>query len=393
MDTLRYWLAANYLPSFGPRTILKLSELLGGIHALFSLSKNDCEAIGLKPAQAQALLQPNWREVDQDLAWRDMAEWHHVISYDSLYYPRQLQSIASPPLVLYVKGDAVLLHAQQIAMVGSRQPSREGVTIATQFAHAFVNKGLVITSGLAQGIDTASHLGALSGKGKTIAVFGTGLATIYPKQNGQLADNIVAQGGALISEFPMLSSPRAEHFPRRNRIISGLSLGVVVVEAALKSGSLVTARHALSQGREVFAVPGSILATYAAGCHHLIQQGAMLVTKVDDVLKELNCANIRQNEDTCHEIKTTQHLDCKESQTTLDNNIFSLPLDLSAKEHHILSLITSSWIPFDQILLLSRLTISELSSMLLSLELRGLIQSVAGGYKRLAAVGEQGISP
>ena len=203
MDTLRYWLAASYLQSVRPTTILKLIEMLGDITALFSLTKDDCKAIGLTSIQITALLQPNWRQVDDDLAWREKAAAHHIISYDSPYYPKQLKTIASPPLVLYVKGDLLLLNSQQIAMVGSRKPSRDGMAIAKQFASIFTKAGLVVTSGLAQGIDTASHEGALSLSGKTIAVFGTGLATIYPKQNEQLAAHIVTEGGALVSEFPL----------------------------------------------------------------------------------------------------------------------------------------------------------------------------------------------
>ena len=163
-------------------------------------------------------------------------------------------------------------------------------------------------------------------------------------------------------------------------------MGVLVIEAALKSGSLVTARHALSQGREVFAVPGSILTNNATGCHYLIKEGAILVTTAHDVLSELDCLKDSRSTTNFDDAVVTQLVDCQESDVVVRNNLSSLPLDLSAKEHHILSLITSSWVPFDQILLLSRLTISELSSMLLSLELRGLIQSVAGGYKRLVAV-------
>ena len=387
MEALRYWIAASYLPGVGTSTLLKILTILGDIKSLFNLTLADYQAIGFAPYQIKALLKPNWQQVDSDIAWSLASPSHHILYYDSLSYPPQLKSINDPPTILYVKGDASLLQAAQLAMVGSRHPSASGLIIAREFAASLASADMVVTSGLAAGIDTASHEGALSANGKTIAVFGTGLLQVYPAKNKQLAEKIVAEGGALVSEFSLSSSPRPMHFPKRNRIISGLSLGVVVVEAAIKSGSLVTARHALTQGRDVFAVPGSIQTVFSRGCHFLIKQGAALVESADDILNNLGWGSHSQesdkahngsSKDKCNVIVNEKHTKCE--------NISVLPLDLSAKEHHILSLITSDWVPFDQILLLSRLTMGELSSMLLSLELRGLIQSVAGGYRCLVSV-------
>lgn len=377
MNTLKYWIAASYLPGIGARTLLDLLNILGDINALFSLTPSDYQSIGFSQHQIQALLHPNWKAVDSDLAWMMASSHHHILCYDDVNYPAQLKSIADPPPILYVQGDAALLHCSQVAMVGSRHPSSHGVAIAHELAGGLVAANLVVTSGLALGIDAASHEGALQLRGKTVAVFGTGLLQVYPRKHHALAERIVAQGGALLSELPLASPPRALHFPRRNRIISGLSVGVVVVEAAIKSGSLVTARHALSQGREVFAVPGSIKTPFARGCHFLIKQGAMLVENVDDILNDLGFGRGSSKK---------EQFSCSSSQKEMNiQEISALPLDLSLKEQHILSLITSDWIPFDQVLLLSRLTMGELSSMLLSLELRGLIQSVSGGYRRLGS--------
>lgn len=387
METLRYWIAASYLPGMGPSTILSLLSILGDIKELFCLTRSDYQSIGLKPSQINALLKPNWTQVDADIAWHDASPHHHILYYGSLSYPAQLKTIKDAPLILYVKGDVSVLHLSQLAMVGSRHPSRAGIVIAEEFARALVNAEIVVTSGLAMGIDAASHDGALTAYGKTVAVFGTGLAHIYPAQNKKLAQNIVEKGGALISEFPLSSPPRAMHFPKRNRIISGLSVGVLVIEAAIKSGSLVTARLAALQGRDVFAVPGSIQAGHAKGCHFLIKQGAVLVECVEDILNQLGWGNYAIKALNHHNGLVKDKTDIIVNEKHMINaDVSTLPLDLSAKEHHILTLITSEWIPFDQILLLSRLTIGELSSMLLSLELRGLIQSVAGGYKRFVAV-------
>ena len=194
-------------------------------------------------------------------------------------YPELLKQIADPPSILFVQGDVSLLAKWQIALVGSRNPSASGRDTAYEFSRYLAQDGITINSGLAMGIDAASHQGALAAGGKTIAVIGTGLDRVYPAKHRELAHEI-ASTGAIVSEFALGTSPRAENFPRRNRIISGLSLGTVVVEAAVKSGSLITARMAMEQGREVFAIPGSIHNPLARGCHQLIRQGAKLVENI-----------------------------------------------------------------------------------------------------------------
>jgi DNA processing protein len=221
---------------------------------------------------------------DYSLQWSKHAA-HHILVPTHPAYPTLLKEISNPPKFLFVQGNVDLLNRAQIAIVGGRYPTEQGASTAYAFAQELAAHGYVITSGLALGIDGASHRGALQG-GKTIAVLGSGIQQMYPKQHTDLAAQI-AQCGALVSEYPLQTKPKAYHFPQRNRIISGLSLGVLVAEAKLKSGSLITANLALEQGREVFAIPGSIHNTLAKGCHHLLRQGACLVEKTTDILNEL----------------------------------------------------------------------------------------------------------
>ena len=231
---------------------------------------------------------PDWRGVDRDLAWLDQNSNARIITLADKSYPQILKNIACPPPILYVQGDYSCLATPQIAMVGSRTPSAIGLQQAEYFARHFANLGFIVTSGLALGIDGASHRGALSAiGGKSVAVLAHGMGTIYPSTHNNLALKLV-DNGCLVSEFPIGTQPLANHFPRRNRIISGLSIGVLVVEAALNSGSLITAKCAVDQGREVFAIPGSIHNPKVKGCHQLIRQGAKLVESPEDVLEEVS---------------------------------------------------------------------------------------------------------
>lgn len=223
--------------------------------------------------------------VDHAVTW-SRQESNAILTLECEAYPARLREIADAPLLLYVRGDVDWLSQPQLAMVGSRNASKAGLAIATDFAQHLSQQGITITSGLASGVDAAAHLGGLSGLGKTVAVVATGLDRLYPASNHALGVQVVEQG-AMVSEYALGTQPKAHHFPQRNRIISGLSLGVLVVEAALKSGSLITARMAMEQGREVFAVPGSIHNVKAKGCHQLIKQGAKLVESGADVLEEL----------------------------------------------------------------------------------------------------------
>ncbi len=232
-------------------------------------------------------------KVQKILEWREAPNCHVIALYDD-NYPVYLRNIVDPPPVLFVKGMVAALNTAQIAIVGARKASAAGIMVAENLARALVTHGLIITSGLAYGIDSAAHSGALAQQGYTVAVLGSGIERIYPASHQQLAQRIIANG-ALVSEFYLDEAPNSYNFPKRNRIISGLSLGLVVVEAELSSGSLITAKYALDQGREVFAVPGAIYDKRSRGCHYLLKQGAKLVENVDDILEELNIKKSHSN--------------------------------------------------------------------------------------------------
>ncbi|HEY0973278.1 MAG TPA: DNA-processing protein DprA [Solimonas sp.] len=282
-DALLPWLRLLRTPGIGPATFHRLLSASGAAAALG-------DAAWLRAAGLEASLLRAWREVSEaelqrDLAWLSGAQ-RHVLTLDDPRYPAQLREIPAPPPLLFVQGDPELLALPQIALVGARTATPQGLENAEAFAAELTRRGFVVTSGLALGIDGAAHRGALAADGYTVAVCATGLDRVYPARHKALAQEIATRG-ALVSEFPTGVQALAEHFPRRNRLISGLSMGVLVVEAAQQSGSLITARLALEQGREVLAIPGSIHNPMARGCHALIRQGAKLVETVDDILVEL----------------------------------------------------------------------------------------------------------
>ncbi|MFA7632622.1 MAG: DNA-processing protein DprA [Thiohalomonadaceae bacterium] len=282
MTDIHYWLALLHLPGVGPMRWQELSQRYASPRALFEQGVQDAL---IDPGLRESLRAPDWQAVERDLAWA--GDGRQILVRQDPRYPPLLAQIHDAPLVLFVHGPIELLTTPQLAIVGSRNPSRLGEETAEQFAHTLAASGLTITSGLALGIDAAAHRGALAGKGQTIAVFGTGPDRIYPASHRDLAHAIVDAGSVLLSEYAPGTPPLPAHFPRRNRIISGLALGTLVVEAALRSGSLLTARSATEQGREVFAIPGSIHSPLSRGCHHLIREGAKLVETAEDVLEEL----------------------------------------------------------------------------------------------------------
>lgn len=280
-------LRLHCLPELGPRRFRKLLRAFGSASAALSAPGSAWSSLGLPEACSAARRSAEVRErAAQSLAWLD-AEAHHLLMWDAPIYPGLLAELADAPPLLFIAGDPGLLEQPQLAMVGSRRASRPGLDTAHSFARSLAAGGFVITSGLALGIDGAAHRGALDVQGKTVAVLGTGLQCLYPARHKQLAADIVAAGGALVSELPLACPPQASNFPRRNRIISGLSVGVLVVEASPSSGSLITARLAAEQGREVYAIPGSIHHPGARGCHQLIREGATLVESIEDILQAL----------------------------------------------------------------------------------------------------------
>jgi DNA processing protein len=322
----------------------------------------------LAAASCEFLATVNADLVSVDRHWLD-SDHHHLVTLNDPDYPSLLKQLQDPPLGLFVSGDPALLCAPQLAVVGSRNPTPYGRQIAEAFAQHLSACGLCITSGLAAGIDAASHSGALKSTdpiGHTLAVCGTGLDIVYPRSSESLAKEIERRG-ALVSEFPPGTPPRKYHFPRRNRIISGLSLGTLVVEATLGSGSLITARLAGDQGREVFAIPGSVHNPMAKGCHQLIRQGAKLVDSADDILTELGplAATLR----TTVQPDIAEHIDSKDiSQARLDKD-YKILLDALGFEP----------LGVDQLVVRSGLGADSVASMLLILELEGRIESYPGG--------------
>jgi DNA processing protein len=356
-ERLRYWLALLRAPGIGSVKFRQLLEYYGEPQRLFH-SPNLTDDNSL----TAYLRRPDWAAVENDLAWLE-GDGCFLLTLHDATYPPLLRDIHDAPPLLFLRGNPEVLVSPQLAMVGSRNPTRTGQETARDFASTLSKVGMVITSGLAQGIDAVSHQGALEGGGQTIAVTGTGLDRVYPASNRELAHAIVDGGGALVSEFPPGTLPQASNFPRRNRIISGLSLGTLVVEAALRSGSLITARLASEQGREVFAIPGSIHNPLARGCHQLIRQGAKLVESAGDILEELA--------PQLHAVLATEQAPAAEYVELLDQASQSL-----------LACIGDEATPVDRLVERSGLTAESVSSMLLILELQGFVESAAGGYAR-----------
>jgi DNA processing protein len=281
------WLAMSLTPGLGPTSIRKLVERFGSADAVLRASLTELEGVGIQAVSAQSLATGKSAELaSEELAHaRDGAIT--VLSMDDRLYPRRLKEIYDPPVILYVRGDASLLDKPGIAVVGTRHPTPYGSGMAERLGSDLAAQGLVIISGMARGVDTAGHRGAVSAKGKTVAVFGTGVDVIYPKENLRLAEQILSFGGALISEFPLGTFAAPQNFPIRNRILSGMSVGVLVVEAAEYSGTRITARLALEQNRDVFAVPGNVTNKNSWGPNTLIKQGAKLVATWEDVWEDL----------------------------------------------------------------------------------------------------------
>jgi DNA processing protein len=307
-------LRLHCLPELGPRRFRKLLSAFDSASAALSAPASAWRALGLPMVCAESRRSADVRErASAALAWL-AAENHHLLMWDDPLYPGLLAELTDAPPLLFVDGDPRLLEQPQLAMVGSRRASRPGLDTAQSFARSLAGGGFVITSGLALGVDGAAHQGALDAGGKTVAVLGTGLQCLYPARHKSLATAIVAQGGALVSELPLDCPPQASNFPRRNRIISGLSVGVLVVEASPSSGSLITARLAAEQGREVYAIPGSIHHPGARGCHQLIREGATLVESIEDILQALRgwqaqppASAARQSEPPSHPLLALLH--------------------------------------------------------------------------------------
>jgi len=360
-DELPYWLALTRMPGVGPITAGALLSRWGTPRRLFEAGEAALREIAkLDERVLTYIRRPDWQAVEDDLRWLAQSRCHALTLRDARY-PPLLKQISDPPLMLFVRGEIGRLSDRQLAIVGSRNPSAGGERTAAEFARHLAGVGLTVTSGLAIGIDAAAHRGAQAGGGFTIAVTGCGLDRLYPARHRDLADEIAACG-ALVSEFPPGTPPRPENFPRRNRLISGLSLGTLVVEAAVQSGSLITARLAVEQGREVFAIPGSIHNPLARGCHTLLRQGAKLVENAHDILEELGSLAAWDE---------TRAFPAVSGPATTE-----VPREIMSLLEHIGFEPT----PVDTLVECSGLTADQVSSMLVVLELHGQIASAPGGF-------------
>jgi DNA processing protein len=369
-DSTIQWLALTLTQGLGATKARRLVELFGGIQGIFRASLTELEAAGLSAVSAQSLGTGHSIELAKEESQKAKEAGVTVISLDDAAYPPTLKQIYDPPVVLYVRGSVEILSQPGIALVGTRHPTPYGSGMAEKLAHDLAARGLVIFSGLARGIDTAGHRGALAAKGKTVAVMGTGVDVIYPKDNTRMADQILSMGGTLISEFPLQTFPAPQNFPIRNRIISGVSVGVLVIEAAEYSGTRITSRCALEQNREVFAVPGNVTNKNSWGPNTLIKQGAKLVATWEDVWEELP-ANVRL---------TLEPAASPESSSTQAASLFG-EAELPPHEKKIMALLKfDESLHIDEIVesLEPSVSSSEIFAALFELELMGKVRQLPG---------------
>ena len=368
-DGLADWLRLMLTDGVGPQTARELlshfglpENIFGASYSALQKCVNEKLALTLSSAPDDHIR----TQIDATLEWCKHAG-NQVLTFADANYPSSLLTISDPPPVLYVKGRAELLNRKSIAMVGSRNATLQGIQNARRFAHVLSTAGLTVVSGLALGIDGAAHEGALSEiatEGSTVAVTGTGLDLVYPAKHRELAHQIAVHG-CLVSEYPLGTPGIASNFPRRNRIISGLSQGVLVVEAAAQSGSLITARSALEQGRDVFAIPGSIHSPLSKGCHQLIRQGAKLVESAQDILEEIHSQSTPLKE--------------KFSPPHVAVNTAANSVNLSSKTNQLLHAAGHDPVSVDELAARTTMTMADVQASLLELELEGRLERLASG--------------
>jgi DNA processing protein len=388
----------SIIPGVGYQTIQRLLTAFGSAQRALDATLEELTQVeGLTANISQQLVSGKSRvSVDQEL---ELIEAHncHVLAINDSAYPMLLKEIADPPPLLYVRGELGQPDAPSITIVGTRSPTNYGKTISRQLSQQLAESGITVISGFARGIDTCAHQGALQANGRTIAVLGNGLSQIYPAENRELADEIM-KSGALISEFPMAMSPFPKNFPRRNRVVSGMSSGTVVVEASIRSGSLITARHAAEQGREVFAVPGQIFSNQSKGSHQLINQGAKLINAIDDIweafpnrrltpsltsppiqlpLDQNDSARGRVNSNLFAEV-SARDTSIGSTGTSSANPSVQATQQLSTDERAILEAIGVPCSHIDQIARTTALPMNKVSSALVMLELKGIVQQMPG---------------
>ncbi|MEI6206774.1 MAG: DNA-processing protein DprA [Desulfuromonadales bacterium] len=360
-----FWIGLKAVPGIGNVTFRRLLERYDTPEAALTASHSSLSDIrGVTPAIIEEICNGSWRRFAGEECLRLEASGARLVTFTSSDYPKSLFEIPDPPPFLYVKGELRSCELS-IAIVGSRRATSYGLLTTGNLSGALAGHGVCVVSGMARGVDTAAHKGALQAGGRSIGVLGCGIDMVYPPENRKLFEEM-AQKGCLVSEFPLGTLPLAENFPRRNRIISGLSRGVLVVEAAVKSGSLITAQYALEHGRDVFAVPGNVTFASSRGCNGLIKQGAKLVDCVEDILEEL----------PAHDV------------TTADSPLFqktTRSFSLTPKEAAIFELLSRSPLHIDDIIAQTELTAGVVSSMLLHLELKGAVLPLPGTHYAVAA--------
>ena len=354
------WLSLHMIPRLGNMVISRLVEKFGSPERVFEAGISELlKIVGMKPEVAQNIADRASIDAAENELKKVQDQGARIITFADPSYPDLLREIHNPPIILYAKGADFPKDRRSIAVVGSRNPTHYGREAAEAFGFDFASRSVTVISGMARGIDSAAHMGCLRGNGLTVAVIGTGIDIVYPSENKKLF-NQIAENGMILSEFPMGTPPEPWNFPIRNRIISGLCEGIVVVEATKKSGSLITASLALEQNREVFAVPGSIHSFKSTGTHHLIKQGACLVEKADDVLEELGFSGkFAQSGNSNRQNKGS-------------------PSNLNAREKIIYEILSDYPVHMDQIMRKGMLEPGEAASTLMEMELKGLIKQLPG---------------
>lgn len=386
ITNLQQWLAAIRAPKLGGRKLVRLLETFGDIEGLFTQNDSALREAGLSSETIASLRSPDADFLGLDESWLTMPD-HHLVTWGSEDYPDLLAKIPAAPAALFVAGDLSALWQPQIAIVGSRNPTSGGVENARDFAGEIARRGFIVTSGLASGIDSACHDATMDAGARTIAVTGTGLDRVYPASSRQRARRIFRLG-ALVSEFPPGTQARRQNFPARNRIISGLSLGVLVVEAGLNSGSLITARLGSEQGRDVFALPGSIHNPMSKGCHRLIREGARLVETVDEIIEGVTPMAGELSECLTKRLSSTDECAVEivgdEPKVSQQGSFGSVEPKSDTAEsdpeyRKLWEKIGFDPMPVDRLVEQSGLTAREVSAMLLMLELRGEVEAHPGG--------------
>jgi DNA processing protein len=370
---IRDWVELNMTPGIGPRAAAKLLERFGSAGAVYSATRSELERLRLPPEAVDSIIARDLQSTAETEIDAVKKLGGDVLLLDDGVYPSALREIYDPPIVLYVKGAwSACLDQPCIGIVGSRRCSTYGQNSALMLARDLAQRGVTVVSGFARGIDAAAHRGALEAGGRTVAVLGTGLDEIYPRDHAKLAAQILGQGGALVTQFPLKTPPVSENFPYRNRIISGLSLGIVVVEAAENSGSLITARLAIEQNREVFAVPGNITSRNSFGTNYLIKgAGAKLVQQWQDIAAELPQQIAAK--------LLPPPISGKAKEKTISERLALMPEGLSPAETSVFKLLTpDSPAHVDWLIEKSKLAVSQLTAALLTLEIRDLVRALPG---------------